>query len=420
METAQRIDRADVPARRPYLDQMSLPVAIRRAGLGWHELPEEDHFILGGQLRGQPLPAGRAIRVVHYRNWEVLREVGLDPHARDALRATAGAGRVSWVPKVAPPAAAAPGPDPAKPAPTRRDSWAPDPSKARMAAVTMVHEDYFFLDRWVRYWGAQIGRAHLYVLSHGEDPRIRRIAEGANIVHIPNPPDKSRLHRRRWAALSHYASGLTLYYNWVVCNDVDEIVAVDPAISDSVPDYLDAKFAAGAPNVIAPFALEIVHTPASETEPIAPDAPILSARRNFRINSNYAKPCITRGRIAFSIGGHGCLQRGVALDAHLFLFHLRYVDAGLSRARLERRRQWIEAKHGSTEPTAGGVSRWGDGTRGFDRLSAQEPVAETVEFPDLRKRMIAGRTRAETGNWFFGKARSAELYRLPDRFAGLF
>jgi hypothetical protein len=90
-ETATEIDRkTDLPARRPYLDQMSLPVAIRRAGLEWNQLPEEQHFILGGLLRGEPLPEGREIFTVHYRGLKILKEVGLMQDARAMLERQAG------------------------------------------------------------------------------------------------------------------------------------------------------------------------------------------------------------------------------------------------------------------------------------------------------------------------------------------
>ena len=57
---------------------MTLPVAIKRAGLNWNQLPEEQHYILGGLMRGKPLPDDREIYTVHYRNSTVLREVGLN------------------------------------------------------------------------------------------------------------------------------------------------------------------------------------------------------------------------------------------------------------------------------------------------------------------------------------------------------
>lgn len=90
-DTARRIDRIEtLDNRRPYLDQMSLPVAIRRSGLDWNELPEEQHFILGGKLRGQPLPEDRDIYAVHYRHTGVLRETGLNKVARAKLAAQTG------------------------------------------------------------------------------------------------------------------------------------------------------------------------------------------------------------------------------------------------------------------------------------------------------------------------------------------
>lgn len=100
MEVAQILDaNPDVPGRRPYLDQISLPLAIQRAELAWNVLPEEQHFILGGSLRGDPLPEGREIFTVHYRKWEILREVGLAKQAKRMLERHAGVRRIDQVSK---------------------------------------------------------------------------------------------------------------------------------------------------------------------------------------------------------------------------------------------------------------------------------------------------------------------------------
>ncbi|MGR3758061.1 MAG: hypothetical protein ACU0AT_12635 [Tranquillimonas sp.] len=90
-DTARRIDRIEtLENRRPYLDQMALAPAIRRAGLDWNILPEEQHFILGGRLRGQPLPENRPIYTIHYRRKKVLKEIGLHKVARQILREAIG------------------------------------------------------------------------------------------------------------------------------------------------------------------------------------------------------------------------------------------------------------------------------------------------------------------------------------------
>ncbi|PWE33725.1 hypothetical protein DDZ14_03405 [Maritimibacter sp. 55A14] len=90
-ETAQIIDKVDsLDRRRPYLDQMALPAAIQRAGLKWNILPEEQHFILGGKLKGKPLPENREIYTIHYRSQKHLRDVGHHKTARGYLHDLTG------------------------------------------------------------------------------------------------------------------------------------------------------------------------------------------------------------------------------------------------------------------------------------------------------------------------------------------
>lgn len=101
MDIAQTIDKnEEIPGRRPYLDQISLPLAIQKAGLNWNILPEEQHFILGGKLRGEPLPEDRNIYTVHYRKWEILREVGLARVAKRMLEKHAGVRRIDQISKL--------------------------------------------------------------------------------------------------------------------------------------------------------------------------------------------------------------------------------------------------------------------------------------------------------------------------------
>jgi hypothetical protein len=98
MDVARTVDAMPgLPGKRPFLDQMTLPLAIGKAGLTAHLLPEEQHWILGGRLRGEPMPEDRKIRTVHYRRWLVLKEAGLAGFARSVLRRQAGVRRVSEV-----------------------------------------------------------------------------------------------------------------------------------------------------------------------------------------------------------------------------------------------------------------------------------------------------------------------------------
>lgn len=100
MEMAQTLDAdAEIPKKRPYLDQISMPLAIRKVGLEWNILEDAQHFILGGNARGEPLPEGEEIFTVHYRNWEILKEVGLTRQAKDMLEKYAGVRRMAQVSK---------------------------------------------------------------------------------------------------------------------------------------------------------------------------------------------------------------------------------------------------------------------------------------------------------------------------------
>ena len=90
-DVAQAVDaNPDIPQKRPYLDQMTLPLAIQKAGLDWNILPDTQHFILGGRSRGKPLPEDREIFTVHYRKWKVLKEAELTGLAKTLLEKHAG------------------------------------------------------------------------------------------------------------------------------------------------------------------------------------------------------------------------------------------------------------------------------------------------------------------------------------------
>lgn len=98
MQIARQLDaNPEIPKRRPYLDQMSMPLAIRKAGLDWNILPDEQHFILGGRQRGEPLPEDREVFTVHYRVWDILKETGLSRQAKDMLERQAGVRRLAQI-----------------------------------------------------------------------------------------------------------------------------------------------------------------------------------------------------------------------------------------------------------------------------------------------------------------------------------
>lgn len=296
-----------------------------------------------------------------------------------------------------------------------------DPTKMPAGALTMAYKDYYFLQRWVDYYGRQFGREHLYVLSHGGDPEHDRICEGANVIRLPRDPTMWRLDRRRWAFLSKFSAGMLRYYNWFIVGDVDEVVIVDPAVAPDLVTYLGRYTnPKTTPKSLSPFAIELVHNPEVEPEPLSDDAPILSRRRVFRANANYAKPCVLRAETSFTIGGHANTHQPRVLDPHLYLIHLRFFDYDMVTERLKGRKEMRATMSGADNPNAGSKA-WGKDLETFLTLSKSKPVREDAELSDFRRRMLDQKQDLHDGKvTFFGGGRSKELYRLPERFAPVF
>lgn len=295
-----------------------------------------------------------------------------------------------------------------------------DSTKGTMAATTMVGSDYFFLERWVNYYGNQLGRENLFVYSHGGDPRHKEIAEGANVIRLPYDETRFSWNQRRWQMISLFNGAFTNYYNWVLSTDVDEIVAVDPDVSSSLPDYIASLDRDALPRVLTPFAIEMVHNPTLEPEPIEAGVNLLERRKIFRLNANYAKPCITRAPIAIAPGGHFANHNQVHLDPNLYLFHLRFIDHDMTVERLALRREQRIVQSGEIQETGRKRTGWDTALDEYKALSQREPVAETVEFADERKEMLDNWRVKKGSFWSLGGGRSADVFRLPQRFASVF
>lgn len=295
-----------------------------------------------------------------------------------------------------------------------------DSTRAPMMAMTMVGGDHFFLQRWVDYYGGQLGRENCYVLSHGGDPEHKRIAKGCNVIYLPFDPTRNRFNQRRWQMLSRLTSGFTNFYNWVLVGDVDELVVVDPALGVGLRDYVCAYDDKTGPKVLTPFAIEMVHNPELELEPIVAGRNILEVRRTFRLNANYAKPCITATKLDMVAGGHFANHPILHLDPHLYLFHLRFIDNDLCAARLAIRRAQRDIQSGALEEVTRKKTGWDTAWDTYVDLSKQKPLRETIDFPEFRQEMIEGWKEKKVVYWAPGGARPKGVYTLPPRFSTAF
>lgn len=289
--------------------------------------------------------------------------------------------------------------------------------KSFACALTMVRDDYFFLERWIRYYGGLFGKSALYIVNHGGNPRVAEIAEGCTVINIPDMFNEM-FDAMRWRMLTHFANGLRSYYEFVVVGDVDEYVLPDPKQGADLVDFL-GKRRRGV--TVTPVGLEVVHRPDIERDTIG-EGPMLGPRRHVRFTTAYSKPCILSKHSDLSRGGHYAKDPELKLFRNLYLFHMRYVDADLYRDTLDRRAGRVE----QIAPKAGEAKlvSW-NWRRDLDR---EDPYAKAAALPVVPGFDLSGPVERMTSSWgprgeeglyAFGREIGREVMVLPERFNGI-
>ncbi|MEN8833523.1 MAG: glycosyltransferase family 2 protein [Pacificibacter sp.] len=296
-----------------------------------------------------------------------------------------------------------------------------DPTKNPLGVITMVYKDYPMLKRWYDYYSKQVGAENLFVLSHGNDPMHREIAQGVNIINTPRHPALPKFDRRRWNLMADLASGLLNFYNWMLVTDVDEMVVVDPNKSPSLVQYLSDTFPAGAPapKSISPMGLNIIHVPKEEPLPIEPDETILSRRRFFAPSRVYSKPILVRSAVRFGPGGHRNNLGRRTLSDDLYLLHLNSYDSSESAQRLKGKHEVASSVKGSNSDYTQ-KHAWVEPNLDFDARIAQFKLGpEDIELSEIRSVMVEKQTTKYTESYIWGYFKDKTLYQLPARFAHL-
>ena len=57
-----------------------------------------------------------------------------------------------------------------------------------VAALSMVRNDTFFADKWIAYYGAQLGYENLYLFVDGLEQTLPKEAKKINCFQIPHTP----------------------------------------------------------------------------------------------------------------------------------------------------------------------------------------------------------------------------------------
>ena len=142
----------------------------------------------------------------------------------DAMRLTPGSGSVRMG-----------GRGSEKNIPLRRDIY----MTKRIAALTMVRNDEFFLRKWVVYYGRELGKGEPVCRVRRLDQNVPDFCAGVNVEVVEHVQGNVReADRGRIDLLSERADRLFARYDMVIGTDVDEFLVVDP---------LDGRESGGVP-----------------------------------------------------------------------------------------------------------------------------------------------------------------------------
>jgi hypothetical protein len=200
----------------------------------------------------------------------------------------------------------------------------------RVAVMTTVRNDTLFLTRWIAYYGAIFGHKNLFVIFDGQDQTIPDAAKAVNTVQLPNIPRSVVIGERfRARASSNFAAALFASYDIVIAMDVDEFIAVDPALGMDLLAYLSSK---DLPSSVSALGLDVIQHIEREGA-LDMSRGFLAQRHHALVSARYTKPNIITKPLRWGAGHHRIKGRNFHIDPNLYMFHFGSVDLAFSAAR---------------------------------------------------------------------------------------
>ncbi len=257
----------------------------------------------------------------------------------------------------------------------------------RIAALTTVRNGGAFLERWIAYYGAALGRENLTVIFEGLEQTLPDGVTDVNTIHVPFENHKrSKGDSIRAARASDVARDLLADYDLVIGCDVDEILIADPAVSDDLGTYLSGLAIDGC---VSGMGIDVACNTRHEAD-LNWDKPLLGQRRFAVISDRYTKASVLSKPLRWGSGFHRVKGHGFTIDPNLFLFHFGSVDA---KANAE--------KQADEEKIAAG---WAGHQKRRDSLVDDISDAETI---------IHGDARFETARAELSRKRSLIAWNKP-------
>ena len=194
----------------------------------------------------------------------------------------------------------------------------------KIAVITMARNDEFFLNRWVRYYGAQFGEENLYIYLDGLDQEIPVFAEKTNITILPRTEGKVvAADRGRMKIINQEAKKILQNYDLIIGTDADEFLVVEPNCGKSLAEYLSSI---KIKNTVSGLGIDVAQKLDEEPE-LDKELPFLAQRSYAFVSTRYTKTSVKTKPINWGAGFHRLMGNNFTIDKNLYLFHFGSVDA---------------------------------------------------------------------------------------------
>ncbi len=210
----------------------------------------------------------------------------------------------------------------------------------RIAAITMARNDEFFLSRWIKYYGEQIGTENLYIYLDGLDQVAPKNADRANITKLPHKDeDRQRGDKTRILLLSALATKLFHDgYDIVIGCDCDEFLVVDPDTGMNLSQYLSSHRTTftSASGLGMDVGMDL-----NSESPLDMRAPFLTQRKYALMSTRYTKPVVLFRPATWGSGFHSVKGHNFHIDKNLYLLHFGSVDMNMIKNKIgDRTPSW--------------------------------------------------------------------------------
>lgn len=202
----------------------------------------------------------------------------------------------------------------------------------RIAALTMVRNDEFFLRKWVEYYGCELGKENLYIYYDGEDQVIADFCQDTNAFVHPKigtqvvAAEKARLKFLSEKAADLFAKG----YDLVIGADADEYIVVDPKQGMNLKEFLSQQ---DIDTSLSPLGLDFGQKLGEEGD-LSIDETFLAQRHYAQIGTRYTKPSIIAKPCRWGSGFHRVKGHNFHIVSNLYLMHFGYADKKILEDRL--------------------------------------------------------------------------------------